>query len=53
MKIGYEHATQCSRKNEPMRDASTMKPTYYILLSISHMLTHAQCFLSLTLGEIL
>lgn len=53
LKIGYERATQCSRKNEPMRAAGTVKPTYYILLNISLMLTHAQCFLSLALGEIL
>lgn len=53
LKIRYERATQCSRKNEPMRAASTVKPTYYILLKISLMLTHAQCFLFLALGEIL
>lgn len=53
LKIGSERATQCSRKNEPMRAASTVKPTYYNLLKISLMLTHAQCFLSLALGEIL
>lgn len=53
LKIRYERATQCSRKNEPRRVASTVKPTYYILLKISLMLTQAQRFLSLALGEIL
>lgn len=42
-----------AEKSEPMRVASTVKPTYYILLKISLMLTHAQCFLSLALGGIL